>query len=154
LEHNLSKIVEIERRFVVDSSKLPDLGPSTIVSQGYFSVNPVVRVAIVEGGRCRVSFKGPGTIAREEYEYNIPKDQALRLIELAPWKIKREDWDLGEWEIRYYPDYDLWMAEIEMASEGQEVILPEWIWYEVTDEPKFNAAHLAKSLGLKLGNSL
>lgn len=54
------------------------------------------------------------------------------------------------WEIDYFPLFDLWLAEVELEYEGQEVSIPDFIGMEVTKDPAyFNSNMISKDEILK-----
>ena len=156
--------VEIERRFLVDVSKLPSLGdlPVEALHQGYLSKDPVVRVRLIKGntGRdehhcsgcttAKLTIKGKGTLSRPEFEYSIPVTDAEELLCLAKLGIiYKNRYTLGRWSIDQFTDDDLdglWLAEIELGSEHELLPYPkpEWLGEEVTEDVRYTNAHLAE----------
>ena len=151
--------IEIERRFLVDPKDIPDSvlnrAISTSINQGYFdSVNPVCRVRLTGDGQGFLTIKGragPGTISREEFEYEIPHGDALRMYkQFCDGRIIRKirhripygsfvielDEFLGSL-------YGLWIAEIELKLESDKVDIPTWFGREVTKEPLYSNYQLA-----------
>ncbi len=55
----------------------------------------------------------------------------------------------GVWEIDVFLDRDLVLAEIELSSEGQKPVFPEWlaryVIRDVTDDPRFTNSSMATS---------
>ncbi|MEI9958680.1 MAG: CYTH domain-containing protein [Ferruginibacter sp.] len=81
---------------------------------------------------------------RAEYEYEIPLDDAKELLdkfsvaELSKnrYKIKFENklWEVDE----FLDDNDgLIVAEIELTSEDESFVIPDWIDKEVTGQEKY-----------------
>ncbi|HCE58952.1 MAG TPA: adenylate cyclase [Prolixibacteraceae bacterium] len=142
-------MVEIERKFLVDTKKWQPKGIGTAIKQGYLSVdeNRVVRVRIA-GDYAYITIKGKTTgISRAEFEYEVPKNDALILLRMClnePVEKTRytEFFENMLWEIDVFEGANngLVMAEVELNNENQTVVLPEWVSEEVsTDKRYFNA---------------
>jgi CYTH domain-containing protein len=89
-------------------------------------------------------------MAREEYEYPIPLDDAQSLLRLCGLKvlekIRHEVTHAGYlWEIDEYlaPLQDLILAEVEMQSEEEDPPRPPWIGEEITQDGSFSNSALA-----------
>ena len=152
-------MIERERKFIVNPAKLPETykqlmveGKYRTVRTGYFTRDGVaIRASATNHERFdpgyKVCFKGPGTEEREEFEYRIPAEDALRLVELAPFKINKQRLIVDGWEIDFFSfgDTHLVMAEWE-EHEGKGPIpspLPSWVIREVTEDVRFTNQHLA-----------
>lgn len=142
-------MVEIERKFLVDTEKWQPKGVGTAIKQGYLSVeeNRVVRVRIA-GDFAYITIKGKTTgISRAEFEYEVPENDALILLKMClnePVEKTRytETFENMLWEIDVFEGVNngLVMAEVELIKENQTVVLPEWVGEEVsTDKRYFNA---------------
>lgn len=142
-------MVEIERKFLVDTKKWQPKGIGTAIKQGYLSVdeNRVVRVRIA-GDYAYITIKGKTTgISRAEFEYEIPQNDASILLKMClnePVEKTRytESFENMLWEIDVFEGVNngLVMAEVELNNENQKVVLPEWVSEEVsTDKRYFNA---------------
>ena len=142
--------LEIERKFLVKEGAWPDLH-GTKYRQGYLNSykERTVRVRIVDDkGYLTVKGISRGAV-RVEYEYEIPKDEAEAmlddlcekpLIEKLRYKTEFKGlvWEVDEF---FGENQGLIVAEVELESEDQEFIKPEWIGEEVTGDPKyFNAS--------------
>ncbi len=146
--------IERERKFLV----LPDLLPTEALQNsyetqaGYFTDGPIaIRVTSRKGGKQKVCFKGPGTEEREEFEYIIPKEDAERLLALAPNNIHKTRYEYEGWEIDHLhvESKSLWFAEWEEAP-GKPPIpspLPKWIGEEVTGRVELTNMRLAWEFG-------
>ncbi len=139
---------EIERKFLVlNDSWREDAGPGAYISQGYLgdAKNASVRVR-VEGERANINIKGATLgISRSEYEYSIPKDEALEmlknlclkpLIEKSRYRVKVSD---HIWEVDLFAgdNAGLVVAEVELASEDQPFEKPAWAGDEVSDDARY-----------------
>lgn len=143
---------EIERKFIVDTHLWRPSGPGVRICQGYLpsSARTVVRVR-VSGGNAWLTVKGENKgMVRSEFEYPIPlKDAAQMLEELCvrPFieKIRYSvNFSGAEWIVDVFEgdNAGLTIAEIELADENQQVILPPWAGAEVTDDMRYYNANL------------
>ncbi|QIA08283.1 CYTH domain-containing protein [Draconibacterium halophilum] len=142
-------MIEIERKFLVDTSKWSPKDSGTSIVQGYLSTDKerVVRVRI-RGGKAWLTIKGKSQgISRIEMEYEIPVSEAEILMELChnfPIRKKRyvEEISGMTWEIDVFEDKNagLVLAEVELADENEIIELPNWVTEEVsTNHLYFNA---------------
>ncbi len=144
---------EIERKFLVDSDKLPKLPIGKRLIQGYLNPNtPTVRVRTSDND-AYITIKGGsgGTISRSEFEYEIPYDDALELFRecsgLIITKMRYEIVHAGHtWELDIFDGENngLIVAEIELLSEDEEFFKPAWITKEVSYERKYTNAALSQ----------
>lgn len=138
---------EIERKFLVkegtDLSKLTDR--SLDIVQAYLSTDPraTVRVRTI-GRKARLTVKGRNHgVEREEWEYDIPVADALRMIDncAVPGTIviRKTRYICGRWEIdEFHGDLQgLVTAEIELTDPEEPVSIPDWIEREVSDDPRY-----------------
>ena len=146
---------EIERKYLVDISKIPnDLPEKNVIKQGYFkSKKATVRVRL-SNDKAFLTVKGKTKgISRSEFEYEIPMEDALdmqkefckgRFVEKIRYCIeyKGNVWELDVFEGK---NTGLVMAEIEMDSEDHQFEKPEWIGEEVSLEGRYNNSQLAKN---------
>lgn len=144
---------EIERKFLVTSDAWKDEGKAVPYRQGYLNINPrsVVRVRTM-GERAALTVKGAviGT-TRPEFEYEIPLEDAVQLLELCEspliektrTKIEYEGlmWEVDEF---HGANAGLVVAECELESEDQEICKPDWVGDEVTDEIRYYNASLVR----------
>jgi adenylate cyclase len=139
---------EIERKFLVREGLLPALPPPSRLTQGYLSVEPVVRVRLStrptgeEIGA--LTIKGSGLLSRAEFEYEIPPADARQLLDLCSRKLSKARHVLGRWEIDHFEGRELWLAEIELSSETEPFDAPPWLGAEVTQDPSYSNANLAR----------
>jgi len=143
---------EIERKFLVNGDAWRSLGQGTCYRQGYLSTvkERTVRVrTIADKGYLTVKGVTEG-IARAEFEYEIPVDDANALldglcerplIEKDRYKISHGDhtWEVDEF---FGDNAGLIMAEVELESEDQAFETPEWVGREVSDDPRYFNANL------------
>ena len=149
---SIEMATEIERKFLVSGDGWQsDVKQAVQIGQGYLVAEPerTVRVRVREDGPATLNVKGPTRgSARAEYEYEIPRDDALEimeicrrpLIEKTRHVVEHKD---GLWEIDVFEGANegLRLAEIELDDESEEIELPDWVGREVTDDSRFfNAA--------------
>ena len=146
--------LEIERKFLVKGDGWRKAGSGVPYCQGYFA-GPnkcTIRVRIAGNhGYLTIKGKTAGAV-RQEYEYEIPLNEAREmlekfceppLIEKTRYKIPHANlvWEVDEFAAE---NAGLIIAEVELSDENQEIELPEWIGKEVTGDPKYFNASLAR----------
>ena len=141
--------VEIERKFlVINDSWKQYVTKSTEIYQIYLSTDPAVRVRTTSDGQSFITIKSSNNgMTRSEFEYNIPQDDAAKMIELFSNNIITKvrhiicDDKTGHfWEIDQFRGYNsgLVIAEIELQSEQDRINLDHsWIGQEVTDDHNY-----------------
>ena len=144
---------EIERKFLVDKSRLPNNLEGTKYTQGYISITDsgIVRVRI-KGDIAVITIKSAGLgISRDEFEYQIPMDDAKSLLELFNnGVIYKTRYDIvyegKKWEIdQFHKENErLWIAEIELQFENESFEIPKWVLEEVTGNEKYYNSYLSK----------
>ena len=144
---------EIERKFLVDKSRLPNNLEGTKYTQGYISITDsgIVRVRI-KGDIAVITIKSAGLgISRDEFEYQIPMDDAKSLLELFnDGVIYKTRYDIvyegKKWEIDQFhkENEGLWIAEIELQFENEYFEIPKWVLEEVTGNEKYYNSYLSK----------
>jgi adenylate cyclase len=154
--------IEIERKFLVDTAQLPwvtgfakDTGfTQNTMRQGYLSQDPTVRLRIVDlspaVGIAKLTIKGPGLLARAEFEYEIPYADGLAMWPLVKHSLEKRrhfiPYGAHVWEVDEYLGnlLGLWTAEIELKSETEVFDPPPWVTEEVTYNREFSNVSLAK----------
>lgn len=144
---------EIERKFLVDTTKWQPTTPGTKLIQAYLGLdpNPVVRIRI-KGRKAFLTIKGSSrTISRPEFEYEIPLSDAHEMLKLAISEpIEKTRYEIlhegQKWEIDVFSGKNagLVMAEIELMDENQEFNLPEWILEEVSGDARYYNSYLSE----------
>ncbi len=155
---------EIERKFIVD--KYPAIGIhknsihycETNIEQGYFR-DGLTRIRITDYGiygenpQAFLTIKSKRNgISRYEFEYEVPVEDGYHMMELfcedvvqkTRYRFKEE----GKiWEVDIFKEDNdgLILAEIELKSEDEDIVLPYFIGREVTDEEKYYNKNLAKN---------
>lgn len=146
---------EIERKFLVRTERIPTsrLTDGARFVQGYLSIEPVVRVRLshrdASPSRAWLTVKGPGSVTRDEFEYEIPPDDAHAMVSLCVAVLHKTRWNITEnhhrWELDQYHHrwQGLWLAEIELSHPDEPFERPDWLGDEVTDDPRFTNASIA-----------
>ncbi len=142
---------EIERKFLVDKTKLPPLPKPQRLVQGYIpSTHATIRIRIADD-KAFLTLKGKTSgLTRSEFEYAIPLDEAEAMLEefcldtviekkryILKYEGKRWEVDLFEGE-----NEGLVLAEVEMQSEEEEILLPDWVGEEVSHDPRYRNVSL------------
>jgi adenylate cyclase len=142
---------EIERKFLVDPEKLPPLPSPIVIKQGYIPAqNATVRIRL-SNDQAYLTLKGRTTgLTRSEFEYPVPVDDAeamLRELCLHPYIDKKRyliEYEGHTWELDIFEGENsgLIIAEIELGSEDEPFVVPEWVAKEVSDDPRYRNASL------------
>lgn len=149
--------IEIERKFLLANSNWQthhDLSV-THIRQGYLISDSVRTVRVRwRNGKGYLTVKGKpasGSIARMEYEYEIPGSEAEALLLLCtPPLIEKKRWLLPAgnhtWEIDVFEGENagLCVAEIELGSENESFEKPDWLGEEVTHDGRYSNAALSR----------
>lgn len=147
--------LEIERKFLLkDDSWTSQVARSHVLKQGYLASSPGPTVRIrTSDQRAFLTIKGKTTgISRVEFEYEIPMEEALELLKLsanAPIEKTRHivKADGHVWEIDVFEGANLGLvlAEVELQSEDEQIVLPAWIGMEVSDDPRYFNSYLSQN---------
>jgi adenylate cyclase len=139
--------IEIERKFIVGSDDWRShVTASRTIRQGYIlRTGPLsVRVRTINGGAfLTIKNRVPG-VAREEFEYAIPLDDAGALLAHCDQPLiekVRHDVDHGgkTWVVDEFQDFraGLLLAECELERADEAISLPNWVGREVTNDPAY-----------------
>ena len=146
--------VEIERKYLVIGDSWRALATGVAYRQGYLASgnHRTVRVRTVDKAGY-ITIKGATQgIARAEYEYAIPFQDAIEmldtlcdhpLIEKMRYRIAIGDllWEVDEFAGE---NQGLIMAEVELSDPEQTIQLPNWIGKEVSHDSRYYNSNLAK----------
>lgn len=142
-------MIEIERKFLVKSDEYrSDAFKVQLFSQAYLNNNPEksVRVRIVDNEGF-ITIKGPsydGGLSRLEWEKKISIEEAVELMKLCGDQLILKK--------RYFVKHNkiilevdeflnnnkgLVVAEVELKTTSQKIVLPDWIAEEVTGINKY-----------------
>lgn len=143
---------ERERKFLVVSDGWKAGAVGTRYRQGYLSFQPAVRVRIA-GDQGYLTIKGPlQGMSRPEFEYPIPLEDALLLLETLCHKplIEKTRYRVPygghTWEVDVFEGENrgLVVAELELPSEQPPARWPDWVGEEVSDDPRYANASLVQ----------
>ena len=144
---------EIERKFLITGYGWRDAKP-VYYCQGYLNRDKyrTVRVRIA-GDKGTLTVKGlTSGVKREEYEYNIPLDDAKAMLSLCEGPIVEKNRRVIhhnglKWEIDEFlgDNEGLVVAEIELKTENHSIDLPEWVGTEITGDARYFNSNLSKN---------
>ena len=137
----------------MDLKHWPNNAKGVLYYQGYLAVTNkgIVRVRI-KGDASLITVKSSGTgLSRDEFEYEIPLDEAQALLNLCQNDIIKKtrykvsahgkQWDVDKFHGK---NKGLWLAEVELESEDEIVTLPRWVIKEVTGNEHYYNAYISK----------
>jgi len=156
---------EIEHKFLVRSNEFMTLAKGTYYRQGYIPTlnGMTVRVRLAgEQGFITLKDHAVG-LTRHEFEYPIPTEEAMQMLELMCSKpqIEKHRYVIAapdghrpdgtivtglHWEVDVFhgDNEGLIVAEIEVPTEDTTFDLPEWIGVEVTGDRRYYNSALTK----------
>jgi adenylate cyclase len=146
---------EIERKYLVANDDWRrHAGSGTLYVQGYLSLDPERSVRVrIAGGKAALTIKSETTSSiRDEFEYQIPAEDADRmlagicikpLIEKTRYVIQdgKLKWEIDEFSAE---NQGLIIAEVELEDDQLEIVTPEWVGEEVTDDPRYFNINLVR----------
>lgn len=146
---------ETERKFLVRNRNwYRQIYSSARIRQGYLvserNLSIRVRTANTEAW---LTVKGPTQgLSRTEFEYPIPLSDAEQMLAhlcRRPLIEKTRYWlnhSNHTWEIDVFEgdNFGLTVAEVELDSPNEDVELPDWVDREVSDDPRYLNANLAR----------
>tara|TARA_Y100001934_G_scaffold253400_1_gene318397 strand:+ start:141 stop:602 length:462 start_codon:yes stop_codon:yes gene_type:complete len=144
--------LEIERKFLIN--KIPDNCEKSIhIKQYYMHIDDyfVQRLRFFDNQKAIISLKqNCEGLSRYEFEYEIPLSDAQKIVSMSNSKFIEKIrhiiyFDKIKWEIDEFlgQNEGLLIAEVELDSEDQDVVLPEWVDAEVTNQHKYFNYNLA-----------
>jgi adenylate cyclase len=148
--------VEIEKKFLVKGDFRKESEKATRITQGYLSSVPerTVRVRI-KGDRGYITIKGIGSASgasRFEWEKEIPVSEVEQLLAICEpgvidktrhlVKSGKHTFEVDEF---YGENEGLIVAEVELSSENEEFVKPEWLGQEVTGDSRYYNSMLMKN---------
>lgn len=145
--------LEIERRFLVDESILILPQDKKSIKQGYLfsDSHQALRVRMIED-KYFFTYKYKKTsINRYEFEYLISKEDGEKLLSLSDNFIiskdryyQKTDKHLWEIDIFHNENKGLIIAEVELENENEDIIFPDWIGKEISNDDKYFNFNLSK----------
>ncbi len=147
--------IEIERKFLLRNDHWrASANQGTKFCQGYLSQSGPASVRVrIEGDKANINIKSanPG-IHRLEYEYPVPLEEARDmlqklcikpLIEKTRYHVMHQN-KLWEVDIFAGDNVGLEVAEIELDSVDEQIVLPDWVGEDVTDDVRYYNVSLVK----------
>lgn len=145
---------EIERKFLVGGEGWrPRVTSEARIRQAYLALTEraAIRVRIVDEVRAFLTIKSAEAgIARGEFEYPIPPEDAEALLQLRSGLLiekRRHIVPVGmsRWEVDVFEGAHagLVLAEIELPDEAASFDRPDWLGAEVTGDRRYSNARLA-----------
>ena len=146
---------ETERKFLVKGEFRHLAVRQITITQSYLLKDPdkTIRLRIADD-KAFLTIKTPlaqNTIARNEWEFPIPLQDASEIMKISlPGKIMKTRYiipsGIHNFEVDVFHDKNegLVIAEIELTSEDEQFDIPEWFGEEVTGNPNYYNANLAK----------
>ncbi len=145
--------IEIERKFLVSGDFKASAVEAFHIVQGYLSTSVGVTVRVrTKGDKAFLTIKGKTSysgLSRYEWEKEIPADEAAGLLALCGGKVidkTRYMVPYGEhvYEVDEFhgDNLGLVMAEVELSSEDEEFLKPEWLGEEVTGDERYYNSQL------------
>lgn len=147
--------MEIERKYLVNTSRWEGItkNPGEHIIQGYLHISPEKTIRVrIRNSKATLTVKGKSKgIAREEIEFSIPLVQAQQLLtQFCKHKVEKIRYTIPykgkNWEIDSFLDENsgLIIAEIELESENEQIIPPQWVDREVSNDIRYYNAYLAE----------
>ncbi len=147
--------IEIERKFLLKNDSWRNVcSDGKKYVQGYIHGAKLASVRVrLEGDDAFINIKSLTLgIVRSEYEYPIPKSDAIELLDnlcLKPLIVKtryivvheNHQWEIDEFEEE---NTGLIVAEIELSSEHENFNCPDFISEEVSDDARYYNVNLVE----------
>lgn len=137
---------EIERKFLLKKDfdvKKIDIIEIKEIKQGYLHDKLNLRIRIINNKKATLTYKEGDGLERDEFEVETPlhlaknmMKESLKTINKTRHIYKAEDGKI--WELDYFKEKKLWLAEIELNNTKESFKKPDFILKEVTDDPKYS----------------
>jgi adenylate cyclase len=148
---------EIERKFIVDKYKLMseirsiEIVDKYQIEQGYLCNNGITVRIRIQDTTGFVTIKGKTeNISRDEFEYEIPIQDAKDLLKMCDKTIIKErtviEYGKKHWDVDIFSGENkgLVVAEIELKEENEFFLSPSWLIKEVSNDSKYYNCNLIK----------
>ena len=146
--------LEIERRFLIKNDQWKEfITNKTFIEQGYLSYDLedwIIRIRF-NGKKYKIALKKHiKNFTNYEYEYSIPNSEGKKIMSTLANTIKKERFflkiDQKDWIVDCFKDknFPLEIAEIELAKEEEQIILPSFIGKEITGLKIYTNLNLTK----------
>ena len=147
--------IEIERRFLVENEDWKSQAIfSEDFSQAYLNSSLdewATRIRTIDNKKAYITLKSSlNGLKNYEFEYSIPIKDAIELIQLSKYKITKTRYQLKinnkKWVIDIFSgsNSSLKIAEIELNSESEKILIPSWCGQEITGIKSLSNASLAE----------
>jgi len=143
---------EIERKFLVDESRLGLLENGVAMRQGFIPSAGLTAVRVrIAGEQAWLTIKGENQGAvRSEFEYPIPLADAEQILSqlcsggviVKTRYLRRCGAHIWEVDVFEGDNAGLVLAEVELESEREQVQLPDWVTREVTMDARYYNVNL------------
>jgi len=147
--------LEIERKFLLkNDSWRESVSRSSVIRQGYLAPLDTSSVRVrLDGDKANINIKSATLgISRLEYEYEIPLTDAHEMLDSLCRKpqihktrhivvVGSHVWEIDEF---YDENKGLFVAEIELETEQEEFVKPEWLGEEVSSDPRYYNVNLIR----------
>ena len=147
-------MIEIERKFLITSEAFKiEASSKTLFIQAYLNTHPERTIRIrIQADKAFMTIKGKSSesgVSRYEWEKEIPVDEAQALLKLCePGKIEKYRYlvPVGQhvFEVDEFlgDNQGLRIAEVELNSEHEHFLKPEWLGEEVTCQNQYYNSQL------------
>lgn len=146
---------EIERKFIVTGEYKHLAYNRTHIEQGYMATEAGKTVRFrIRDDKAYLTIKGPSTnggMTRYEFETEIPMDDAKELMKLCmPGRIVKDRWlvrsgkHVVEVDEFFGENRGLVIGEIELESEDEQYVKPDFLGEEVTGDHRYYNSHLMR----------
>ncbi len=148
---------EIERKYLIEREDLSflQLIEGEKIKQAYIQNenSRTVRVRTKGEKACLTVKIGNESLSRDEFEYQIPVQDALSMMEILQLKVLSKtryeiNFENHLWEVDVFEGKldGLIIAEIELKAEDEPFITPPWVGTEVTNDSSYLNARLIEKL--------
>jgi len=147
--------IEIERKFLVDETKLPELTNGYTIKQGYIQTAGLNTVRVrIRNKEAFLTLKSSSKGSKRlEFEYPVPLADAQQMLDQLCQKpfIGKTRYLIEHqghtWELDIFEgeNQGLIVAEIELDSEDEFFASPSWITKEVTLDKRYANSNLIQN---------
>ena len=145
---------EIERKFLIKGDFMPYVTSSTRIEQGYVAKSNELTLRIrTRDEKGYLTIKGRSNekgMSRSEWEYEIPYAEARELLSYSRGTIAKRRYLVPAGEHTFEVDcfeganLGLVVAEVELGSEEESFMRPQWLGREVTGDKRYYNSQLLK----------
>lgn len=146
---------EIERKFLVSGEFRNQATSSSRISQGYIAKSDELTLRVrTRDERGYVTIKGRSDragISRNEWEWEIPVEQARELLQYSKGTIEKSRYLVPcgkhtfEVDCFYGDNEGLVVAEVELSDPNEPFERPAWLGEEVTGDRRYYNSQLLKN---------